>query len=488
MNLLKDDFISTTQGKVSLKTILTTDVDYQLQYYFDEIQLAMLQLLGSLTTALLRPTTKELKRYLKEGVTEEQYDRALKDCNSEWFEADCFMQSRPVAGAKWHRAGIHKMVSGIESSTTKNASGLFSEIEQINAVCSDCIHGLNYNLHMNIKSEYFGKTGSTGIRGGGVISTLVSGKSIKQTLLNNTIAIDAFCEYAELNSNAENSPMWILQPTTSMYLAPTIGLIRGLFALAYHISFQVDNKPCCCDVCGHHSDQTVKQFNREKYSGHYGSTKTGRDGGAGWWPHPFTPITIKPDGVYAVCARDQNWQSWQELGSYIVGKETDKATTVPAYVVRQHQAIENPVRTNLLVGGNVVDQASITGRVYDLYSMPSTLSRQLSRVTQVVDAGLEQKERLSQALNKMFGVGYDKNFVGGIKEQAMHRFTANAQQIIQQTLLDVDRKEATELRKQAAIDLKKEAKTLFAAVQRKYQHDLPLFKALVKGESVLNRK
>ena len=282
--------------------------------------------------------------------------------------------------------------------------------------------------------------------------------------------------------------MWVTPPTTTIYQAPAIGLIRGLFALAYHIDFQTENEPCRCDVCGHHSEKTVKRFNREKYTGHYGSTKTGRDGGAGWWPHPFTPITIKQDGVYAVCARDQHWQSWQELGSYIVGKETDKTTTVPAYVVRQYQSIENPKRTSLLVGGNIADQGSITGRVYDLYSMPSTLNRHLSRVTQVIDAGLEQKEKLSLALNKMFGVGYDKNFVGGIKEQIMHRFTANAQQIIQQTLLDVDRKEATELRKQAAIDLQKEARHLFASVQRKYQHDLPLFKALVKGERVLNKK
>lgn len=490
MNLLKDEFISTTQGKVSLKTILTTDGDYQLQYYFDEIQLAMLQFLSSLTTALLTPTARELKQYLKEGVTKEQYDHALENCNSEWFEADCFMQSRSSAGTGWAEAPVTKLLSGIECGTSPNAIGLFSEIDQADVVCPDCIHGLNYNLHMNIKGECFGPTGATGIRGGGAISTLVSGKSIKQTLLNNTIAVDAFSEHAQLNSTAENTPMWITPPTTSIYQAPAIGLIRGLFALAYHIDFQTEHQPCCCDVCGHHSEQTVKRFNREKYTGHYGSTKTGRDGGAGWWPHPFTPITIKQDGVYAVCARDQNWQSWQELGSYIVGKETDKATTVPAYVVRQYQTIENPKRTSLLVGGNIADQGSITGRVYDLYSMPSTLNRHLSRVTQVIDAGLEQKERLSQALNKMFAfeVGYDKNFVGGIKEQVMHRFTANAQQIIQQTLLDVDRKEAKELRRQAAIDLQREAKRLFAGVLRKYQHDLPLFKALVKGESVLNKK
>jgi CRISPR system Cascade subunit CasA len=110
---------------------------------------------------------------------------------------------------------------------------------------------------------------------------------------------------------------------------------------------------------------------------------------------------------------------------------------------------------------------------------------------QVIDSGLEQKERLSQAFNKMFDqkkVGYDRNFVGGIKGEAMSRFTANAQQIIQRTLLDVERKEATELRKAAVVDLKQEAKRIFMGVQRKYQHDLPLFKALIKGEVALYKK
>ncbi|AMO57735.1 type I-E CRISPR-associated protein Cse1/CasA [Endozoicomonas montiporae] len=258
MNLLKDDFISTTRGKVSLKTILTSDEDYPLQYYFDEIQLAMLQLLSSLTTALLRPTVKELQDYLKNGVTEAQYDEALATCNPEWFEADCFMQSRPPKGAKFLDAPITKLVSGIECGGSPNASGLFSDIKQVETVCTDCIHGLNYNLHMNIKGECFSNTGATGIRGGGAISTLISGKNTKQTLLSNVVATDYFAEYAKLDDGAEASPMWVKPLTGKIYQAPLIGLVRGLFALAYHIGFQIEDTACTCDVCGHPSIQSVK--------------------------------------------------------------------------------------------------------------------------------------------------------------------------------------------------------------------------------------
>ncbi|MGB5444175.1 MAG: type I-E CRISPR-associated protein Cse1/CasA [Psychromonas sp.] len=488
MNLLKDDFISTTQGKVSLKTILTSEEDYQLQYYFDEIQLAMLQLLSSLTTVALQPTIKELKGYINNGVSPEQYEAALKKVESQWFEDDCFMQSKPPVNAKWAEAPITKLLSGIECGTSPNAIGLFSEVEKAAVACPDCIHGLNYNLHMNIKGECFGPTGATGIRGGGAISTLIAGENLKKTLLNNAIANDYFKDYAQLDHDADDTPMWVTPISGDIYQASKIGIHRGLFALAYHIGFNVEEKPCICDVCGSESQQSVKNFNREKYKGSYGSTKNGRDSGAGWWPHPYTPRTIKEEGVFAVCARDQNWHSWQELGSYIVGKETDKATVEPAYILKQFQYIKNPRQTNLLIGGNIADQGGITGRVYDLYSMPSSLDKHTNKVTQVIDSGLEQKDRLSQALNKMFGVGYDKNFVGGIKENAMQRFTANAQQIIQRTLLDVERKEATKLRQSAVIELQQEAKKIFLGVQRKYQHDLPLFKALVKGETALYKK
>ena len=53
----------------------------------------MLQLLSSLTTVVLQPTVKELKSYLKIGLTPEQYDQALQKIESQWFEGDCFMQS-----------------------------------------------------------------------------------------------------------------------------------------------------------------------------------------------------------------------------------------------------------------------------------------------------------------------------------------------------------------------------------------------------------
>ncbi|CAG17973.1 hypothetical protein PBPRC0035 (plasmid) [Photobacterium profundum SS9] len=469
---------------MSLKTILTSEHDYQLQYYFDETQLAMLQLLASLTTVLLKPTVVELKSYLQHGVTEQQYDEAIEKIATKWFEDDCFMQSTFPVEAKIADGPITKLISGIECGGSANALGLFSEVEQADAVCADCVHVLNYNLHMNIKGECFGPTGATGIRGGGAITTLVAGKNVKTTVLANTVAIDFFETFANLDEGAESRYMWDLPPSGDVYFAQKIGLERGLFALAYHINFPIEDKKCVCDVCGYSSEYTVTTFQRVKYTGSYGSTKNGRDAHAGWWLHPYTPRTEKEDGTYAVCARNQHWQSWQELTAYVVGKEVEKASVKPALIIDQYRKLLIG-RLDLLVGGNIADQGSILGRVYDLYSMPSSLSKNVGRISGVVDAGLEQKERLSISFNKLFGIGYDKKFVGGIKEQAMQRFTANAQQIIQQILLDVDRKEAQALRQGAVEKLNQDAKKIFTAVQRKYQHDLPLFKALVKGEHVL---
>ena len=488
MNLLKDDFISTNQGKVSLRTLLTSDNDYQLQYYFDEIQLAMLQLLSSLATAVLQPNIDDLRRFLAEGLTTEEYDSKLASINSEWFDAVCFMKSKAPVNAKNPVGPITKLLSGIECGTSPNAIGLFSEVSDAEKICPDCTHVLNYNLHMNIKGECFGPTGATGIRGGGAISTLISGENLRQTILSNVVALDFFNAFSHLDNDAIFEPMWISPLKGEIYQAQKIGLLRGLFALAYHIDFPVENEACTCDVCGCHSDTSVITFVREKYTGSYGSTKTGRDKGAGWWLHPYTPISVREDGVFPIGARDQNWQSWQELSHYIVSTETNKGTIEPAYIVKQHRELASTGKTHLLVGGNIADQGSVIGRVYDLYSMPSSLKKQLSKVTQVVDAGLKQKDKLSLALNKLFGIGYDKNFVAEIKNNAVNRFISNAQQIVQQTLLDVDSKEASTLRRMAVGLLKQEAQKIYSEVQRKYQHDLPLFKALIKGEYILNKE
>ncbi len=484
MNLLIDQFISTTAGKISLKELLTSDIDYELQYAFDEIQLAMLQLLASLSTVVLKPSLDELKIYLKDGLSAELYDQKLKNVDLQWFDESCFMRSSCPENEKTANAPITKLISGIECGTSPNALGLYSEIQQADIICPDCAHVLNYNLHMNIKGECFGPTGATGIRGGGALSTLMAAKNLKNTILANTVAVDYFEALREIKK-LNNDFMWQTPAQGDIYYAHHIGLERGLFALAYHIDFLGIDKSCLCDVCGHHSEQSIKEFTRLKYTGCYGSTKKGRDGGAQWWPHPFTPTTKKEEGTFAVSARDQNWQSWQNFSSYIIAKETDKSLSSPAYIIEQYRKI-NAGGGNLLIGGNIADQGSIIGRVYDLYSMPEHWdANKLERVENVIDAGLNVKDKLSQALNKMFGAGYDKNFVAGIKGTAMNQYISNAQNIIQQLLLDVDRKEARVLRKAALEQLKTEAKIIYQDLMRKYQNDLPLFKALAKGEKVL---
>ncbi len=484
MNLLTDDFISTTTGKISLKTLLTSSEGYQLQYAFDETQLAMLQMLASLSTVVLKPTLEELKSYLKQGLTEAQYNQALETVDLQWFDETCFMRSTTDGNNKGFLAPVTKLFSGIECGTAPNALGLFSETTQAEVICPDCTHVLNYNLHMNIKGECFGYTGATGIRGGGAISTLIAGQDLKTTILANTIAVDYFNNEREIN-NPNNRLMWQDPIQGDIYYAHQIGLERGLFALAYHIDFSVLDEPCTCDVCGHKSSHSVKKFIRLKYTGSYGSTKKGRDGNAKWWPHPYTPTIKKEEGEFPVCARDQNWQSWQNFSSYVLSQETENSLSTPAFIVRQYRKLAAGGKVNLLIGGNIADQGSITGRIYDLYSMPEHWDEHLERVTKVIDAGLSVKDSLSQALNKMIGTGYDKKFVAGLKNTAINQYISNAQNIVQQLLLDVDRKEARELRKEALEQLKTEARAIYTELMRKYQSDIPLFKALVRGEKML---
>ncbi len=141
------------------------------------------------------------------------------------------MRSAMPSESKIYSAPITKLVSGIECGGSGDASGLFSEVSQANIVCPDCIHVLNYNLHMNIKGECFSKFGATGIRGGGSLSTLISGENLKMTVLSNTVAIDFFESLREM-AEPNNKLMWQVPMLGDIYYAHQIGLERGLFALA----------------------------------------------------------------------------------------------------------------------------------------------------------------------------------------------------------------------------------------------------------------
>ena len=69
-----------------------------------------------------------MKSYLNQGLSESQYEQALKKVDLHCFDETCFMRSSLPDGEKTFSAIISKLISGIESSGTSNASGLFSEI------------------------------------------------------------------------------------------------------------------------------------------------------------------------------------------------------------------------------------------------------------------------------------------------------------------------------------------------------------------------
>lgn len=485
MNLLIDPFISTTEGKISLKQALTTHVDVTLQYAFDETQLAVMQLISGLATVVLQPSMEELRQYILYGVMDEDYEQALARIDMNMYDDTQFMRSRPLQPVDFGKASISKLVSGIESGSSSNACALFSDANSVSVACPDCMPALNYNLHMNIKGECFAATGATGIRGGGSLSVLISGSNFAQTILLNCVASDFF---AAIHPNPEvsNEPMWVTPLAGETYFSHDIGLVRGLFAMAYHIEYVINDVPCVCDICGHSSDKSVTEFGRLKYQGKYGSTNDGRSAKAGLWPHPYTPVQRKEDGEYFVSPQGASWRSWEHFGSYVAGKELEKSTYVPAPIIDQYRrlGIVKPIR--ILVGGNIADQGSIVGRIYDLYSVPQHWDERLNRVTQVIEAGIKVKDGLVQSLNKIFATTYDRNLVKGIRDQAVNIYISQAQNIIQDILLDADNSESRVLRKRAIIDLKSEAQSIYSELIRKHENDLSLFQALVRGQKILN--
>jgi CRISPR system Cascade subunit CasA len=486
MDMFTHSFIATTSGKISLRTLLTGDVNYELQYFYDESQLAAVQLIASLATMLLKPSLRDLSLFLENGITSKQFDDALSNINLEDFSTDKFMQMPHLVNEKSLEAVVSKLVSGIESGGSSNANGLFSRPEDVSDVCEDCMHLLNYNLHMNIKAEPFAAGGATGIRGGGSISTLISATTLKNTIIFNMVAVDEFNAARGDIPDVSNEVMWVTPPTGAIYFAHHIGLYRGLFALAYRINYKIENSPCTCDVCGIESPRKVTKYNYQKFQGRYGSTKAGRDNGAGWWPHPYTPTNTSENGLFPVTATDESWQSWEHFSNYVVKTQLEKKLLEPAYIVGQYMKLDTGSPCALLVGGNITSQASIVGRIYDLYSMPAMVTKNLSKITKVIDEGIKIRDALSTALSRK-PEGLDKSFFKPIRTDIMFKFTSTSQQLIQEVLQNVGRKESTELRLDASNKMKKLAYSLFADVMRRYGHDMRVFKALARGEIMLKK-
>lgn len=153
MNLLTDPWIPVLHNKVfdqiSLRELLCQEADWELVLPRDDMELACLQLLISLTQVLFTPVDQQvLRARIKTPLREIEFEQVIANYQ-EWFDLDHsampFMQTRGVQAAEV--TPIQKLFIGLPEG---NNHALFNAEGEINAICGGCVAIALFNQANNV--------------------------------------------------------------------------------------------------------------------------------------------------------------------------------------------------------------------------------------------------------------------------------------------------------------------------------------------------
>ena len=469
MNLLIDNWIPVQhQGvfkQISLKTLLTHDEPWQISLPRDDMEMACLQLLVSLTQMLFVPKDgSELKARIKQPITEAEYIDVVEG-KVDWFEIDHpehpFMQCREVKSKELtDMAKLFAGLTGATSSTFVNEPDLASKL------CSSCaVLGL-FNQATNCPG--FGGGFKASLRGGAPISTLILGEDLRQTLWQNVLSkktLDEVMPWYEAYKDEKPNWVEVVKPG-QMIAAHETGLLRGLFWQPAHIELVREEGQGVCDCCGN-EDQRYIGFNKEKFVYDF----------SGVWPHPHGPRGYK----LARGEREEKFSSfttsapaWTLLNQFLIKEDLQREGRTPAPVVTQARNISlNDGMFHLMVGGYRNKQASILERRHELFSIASEWERHDSLVIKIVDNGLAYKTELRKKL-----YGFFKATGAAIQDQAEHRFYKQTEPLVHDMLRNMSFKESKVAFSNYHQQLRVTTRDIFNQVTEPYQNEPKMIKAL----------
>jgi len=194
MNLLIEEWIPVrplpagAMDKIGLKQLLCGDGKWEVCLPRDDMELAAIQLLISITQVLLTPKTpEELKTRIAKPLPESEYDAAIKPYAG-WFQLDHpkypFMQVRGVVAKII--TPMDKLFAGITGS--ENCC-FVNEPNVVSQICSGCAAIALFNQASCSPSFGGGSEGGfkNGLRGSAPITTLVQGNHLRQTVWLNVL-------------------------------------------------------------------------------------------------------------------------------------------------------------------------------------------------------------------------------------------------------------------------------------------------------------
>ncbi len=469
MNLLTGEWIPVQhQGMfkhITLEVLLTQDQPWQISLPRDDMEMACLQLLVSLTQVLFVPKDcTELKARIATPLSQVEYQQAIGN-KVDWFELDHpehpFMQIRGVPSKE--QTDMAKLFAGLTGATS---STFVNEADLASQLCSSCAVLGVFNQAMNCPG--FGGGFKASLRGSSPVSTFVLGNNLRETLWRNVLCESYLTElmpwYVETKDQAPN---WVdVVKPKQVVEAHQTGLLRGLFWQPAHIELMKAEAPSACDCCGREGLCYVG-FNKAKFVYDFN----------GVWPHPHGPRTYK----VAKGQKEEKFSSfttsapsWTLLNQFLIQADSGNEGRVPAPVVSQaKKELFNGEPLHLMVGGYRNNQASILERRHELFSIAKEWQNHDRLISKVVDDGFGYKTELRK---KLFG--FFKATGAAVQDQAEQRFYKQTEPLVHNMLRNMNFKENKAAFADYHQQLRDTTRSIFKQVTEPYQNEPKMIRAL----------
>lgn len=450
MNLLEDAWIPVRAdggtGAFRLLTyreLLCEPGNWQVSLPRDDLELACVQLLVCMTQVMFLPEdVRALRARMDTPLSPEDFAAGVAPCR-DWFDLDHptqpFMQSREVNGKL---TTVQKLLPGLpeQTSTAPSAHCFFNEVTEVRQIGGTVTAIALFNLASNSPSFGGGFKGS--LRGGAPITTLVSGKNLRDTVWRNVLTQPRIAErQIKTPGFDQDQPTWVkpLKEKDTIHWNE-ISLVRGLFWQPVRVELVKSKVIVPCDVLGGEAVPVYIGFHCEKFS----FTVEDR------WPHPHGAMMMSlkkgvPEQKFASFTTTA--PAWTLLSEFVVPRGINDSNaregSVPAGPVAQSNELGDG-ELHLLIGGYRAKKASVLERRHELMSLAKGWSDDNGRLKQLVDLGKEAKKALCGKLyladkddkKKTLQKKKIKVIGAGIHETAEKLFYARTESLIHETFSD----------------------------------------------------
>ena len=484
MNLLIDDWIPVEdhdeKNRISLKKLLTTNEDWVLSSFRDDMELATIQLLVSLVQVCFMPKDKkELEKRLNKSLTVMEYEKGIEPYK-DWFDLYHrefpFMQSADVQPKKDNKnfTSLQKLFVGLpeKTSSSPSSNAFFNRVDEIETAHWGDVAVALFQQATNGFS-LGGSAFSVGLKGSMPVTTLVLGDSLKKTVWLNILTDEFWRQNSIVSKTIVNEPTWVKEVIEKENTV-NIGLPRGLFWQPAKMKLKIINNV----ISGFYTEPELCNT-------------------VGFWLHPHTPIDIIR--LQNNNPKEKPYQSiqwgkpiWSQMMSffYTSDKYKKKEGTSSAIVVQQFQKYFNNNELHLAIGGYIKGGSAeiLACRKHETFSLAQGWEEQASEMEYLIDVGNRFEQALYDATKKCCKIGMpiDKkeHYYNKIVNYSKEEFYKNSEPIFHSILKKADWNDVVffiESLKKLIVDIYKEATQTMS-------NDVKYFHGVIEGEKLLHKK